>query len=142
MITVDSSSPTPPVEQLRLQISGMIRSGDLGAGERMPTVRQLAQDLGLARGTVARAYSSLEAEGLLETGRALGTRVAEGQVTATRTTKAARNLVVIARSEGLDLEDMLSAVRGAAAFSDATQNSVAATSPREASLGSRVPARA
>jgi GntR family transcriptional regulator len=142
MITVDSTSPTPPVEQLRLQISGMIRSGDLVAGERMPTVRQLAQDLGLARGTVARAYSSLEADGLLETGRALGTRVAEGQVTATRTTKAARSLVAVARSEGLDLEDMLSAVRAAAALPETNHRPAATTSDYPEPLASRVPASA
>lgn len=116
MITVDSSSPTPPVEQLRLQISGMIRAGDLAAGERLPTVRQLAQDLGLSQGTIARAYSSLETDGLIETRRALGTRVAAGRVTATGTTKAARALVAVARAEGVDLEGTLSAVRAAAAL--------------------------
>ncbi|MEJ1229689.1 MAG: winged helix-turn-helix domain-containing protein [Galbitalea sp.] len=120
MITIDSSSPTPPVEQLRLQIGGMIRAGDLAAGGRMPTVRQLAQDLGLSQGTVARAYSSLEADGLIETRRALGTRVAAGRVTATATTKAARALVAVARAEGLDLEGILSAVRAAAAAENPT----------------------
>ena len=67
MITIDSASPVPPFEQLRGGLVDAISSGELAAGQRLPTVRRLADDLGLAPGTVARAYRELEASGVIET---------------------------------------------------------------------------
>ena len=52
-VTVDVLDPTPPYEQLRRQLADLIGSGVLSAGDRLPPVRQLAADLGLAVGTVA-----------------------------------------------------------------------------------------
>ena len=75
-IVVDPDDPTPPYEQLRRQIGDLIGSGSLAAGDRLPPLRQLANDLGLAVGTVARAYRALEGEGLLLSRRCGGTRVA------------------------------------------------------------------
>lgn len=70
--------PTPPYEQLRRQLTDLIGAGVLAAGDRLPPVRQLAADLGLAAGTVARTYRELEAAGLVVSRRGGGTRVAEG----------------------------------------------------------------
>jgi GntR family transcriptional regulator len=75
-IGVDPNRPVPPYEQVRQQIADLITGGGLAAGERLPPVRQLAADLGLANGTVARAYQELEAAGLVETRRGGGTLVA------------------------------------------------------------------
>ncbi|MCE1177708.1 MAG: GntR family transcriptional regulator [Micrococcales bacterium] len=77
-ITVDLSAAEPPYEQIRTQVAGLIQTGALASGERLPTVRALAGDLGLAVNTVARAYRELEADGLVETRRRTGTVVAEG----------------------------------------------------------------
>lgn len=77
-LTVDPADPTPPYEQLRRQLTDLVGSGELRAGNRLPPLRQLAGDLGLAVGTVARAYRALEAEGVLESRRGAGTRVAAG----------------------------------------------------------------
>ena len=74
-IVVDPHRPTPPYEQVRQQIADLILAGVLGAGTRLPPVRQLAADLGLAAGTVARAYQELEAAGLVQTRRGGGTQV-------------------------------------------------------------------
>ena len=74
-ISVDLSSAVPPYEQIRTQISSLIAVGSLAAGTRLPTVRSLAADLGIAAGTVARAYKELEQAGLLETRRRNGTVV-------------------------------------------------------------------
>jgi DNA-binding transcriptional regulator YhcF (GntR family) len=52
-------------EQLRGRFESMIVAGKLRPGERVPTVRNLAGELGLAPGTVAWAYRELEAAGLL-----------------------------------------------------------------------------
>ncbi|GAA1798087.1 GntR family transcriptional regulator [Planosporangium flavigriseum] len=75
MINVDPHSPVPPYEQVRSQIAALARDGHLSAGTRLPTVRQLAGDLGLAVNTVARTYRELEAAGLVETRGRHGTFV-------------------------------------------------------------------
>lgn len=74
-IAVDLRSAVPPYEQIRTQISSLIAIGSLAAGTRLPTVRSLAADLGIAAGTVARAYKELEQAGLIETRRRNGTVV-------------------------------------------------------------------
>ncbi|MEP9383953.1 GntR family transcriptional regulator [Nocardioides cheoyonin] len=77
-LAVDPADPAPPYEQVRRRLDALIDSGALPVGERLPAVRQLAGDLGLAAGTVARAYRELEQAGLIETRRGAGTRVAGG----------------------------------------------------------------
>lgn len=77
LLRVDLEDPTPPFEQVRRQLTLLIETGQLVAGERLPSVRGLADDLGLATGTVARAYRELETADLVTTRRGAGTRVAE-----------------------------------------------------------------
>jgi transcriptional regulator, GntR family len=67
MITIDTASATPPFEQLRVQLMNQIKSGELAGGTRLPTVRKLAEDLGLAPNTVARTYRELEADDFIAT---------------------------------------------------------------------------
>lgn len=76
LLRVDLSRPVPPYEQLREQVAGLIAAGQLRPGSRLPAVRQLAGDLGLAPGTVARAYTELESAGLISTRQRGGTFVA------------------------------------------------------------------
>jgi DNA-binding transcriptional regulator YhcF (GntR family) len=73
-IVVDTDSPTPPYEQVRAQLADLIEHG---VDERLPPVRQLAADLRLATGTVARAYRELEQAGHVVSRRGGGTRVAD-----------------------------------------------------------------
>jgi GntR family transcriptional regulator len=75
-LTVTPDDPTPPYEQLRRQLVDLIEGGQLVEGERLPPLRQLAGDLGLAVGTVARTYRELEVAGLVRSRRGGGTRVA------------------------------------------------------------------
>jgi len=77
IVRIDVDSPVPPFEQLRVQLSALIRAGELAAGSNLPTVRQLAADLELAKNTVVRAYRSLEQEGLVSADRRHGTTVNE-----------------------------------------------------------------
>lgn len=71
MLVVDTSLPTPPYEQLKDRIVQARASGEFPAGHRLPPVRHLAAELGLAPNTVARAYRELEADGVISTrGRA------------------------------------------------------------------------
>ncbi|MFJ6679457.1 GntR family transcriptional regulator [Microbacterium sp. NPDC091382] len=75
-ISIDPGAPVAPFEQMRAQLLDQMRAGELPAGARLPTVRQLASDLGVAPGTVARAYKELEAIGAIETRGRNGTVVA------------------------------------------------------------------
>lgn len=75
MITYDPGSPVPPYEQVRAQLARQVQAGELVPGTRLPTVRRLAGDLGLAINTVARAYRELEQAGLVETRGRNGTVV-------------------------------------------------------------------
>ena len=79
IVLVDQDSPIPPYEQVRGQLAAMIGDDRLPVGTRLPTVRQLAGDLGLAANTVARAYRELEGAGLIETRGRHGTFVAPGR---------------------------------------------------------------
>jgi DNA-binding transcriptional regulator YhcF (GntR family) len=72
---LDPGSAVPPSEQLRAQVASRAASGDLAAGTRLPTVRALAAELGLAAGTVAKAYRELEADGVVVTEGRRGTFV-------------------------------------------------------------------
>ena len=66
-LTIDADSATPPFEQVRTQIATAVAEGRLSAGAKLPTVRWLAADLGLAPNTVARAYRELEADAVVAT---------------------------------------------------------------------------
>ncbi|MER7913095.1 MULTISPECIES: GntR family transcriptional regulator [unclassified Streptomyces] len=116
-VRVDTTGPVPPYEQIRSQLAALIGGGVLPEGERLPTVRQLAADLGLAPGTVNRAYKELEAAGLVRTRRGAGTRVAARPGTApvdtAALTRLARAYVTGARATGADEEAVLAAVRAA-----------------------------
>jgi GntR family transcriptional regulator len=79
-LVVEADDPTPPYEQLRRQLVDLIGAGVLAPGARLPPLRQLAADLGLAVGTVGRTYRELEAAGLVVSRRGGGTRVAAGAV--------------------------------------------------------------
>jgi DNA-binding transcriptional regulator YhcF (GntR family) len=72
---VDHHAAEPPFEQLRRQIGRQVASGVLPAGTRLPTVRALADQVGLAVNTVARVYRELEADGVVVTQGRRGTFV-------------------------------------------------------------------
>lgn len=108
-VTVDSASPVPPFEQIRRRITDLIETGALTAGQRLPPVRQLAGDLRVAPGTVARAYKEMESAGLLVSQRGAGTRVApDVLVPARRRTAALRDLVddAVSRARTLGFTDV------------------------------------
>mgnify|MGYP000849095180 CR=1 FL=1 len=113
-LTVDVTVATPPYEQLRTQIAGYIRSGQLRGGDRLPVGRVLAADLGIAANTVARAYRELEAEGLVTGRRRTGTVVRDGVgSTASRALRdAAQHFVAAARAEGWADNAIIELLRG------------------------------
>jgi DNA-binding transcriptional regulator YhcF (GntR family) len=75
VISLDADSPVPPFEQVRTTLAQQMADRTLPVGTRLPTVRALAAELGIAVNTVARAYRELEAAGLVETRGRAGTFV-------------------------------------------------------------------
>jgi len=73
---IQTQSNQPIYQQLREQIIVGIAKGDLSAGELLPSVRQLAEEIGINTMTISKAYNSLKEEGLLVTDRRKGTAVA------------------------------------------------------------------
>lgn len=114
-VVVDLASPTPPYEQIRAQIAGHVLGGLLPLGSRLPTMRALAADLGVAVGTVARAYAELEAAGLVTSRRRTGTVITGGPPARSageeRVHLAADRLVAEARAAGIGDDALLAILR-------------------------------
>ena len=104
-LDINDSSPIPPFEQLRSRIAGLVATGELPAGTRLATVRQLAADLGLAANTVARAYRELEADGVIETHGRRGTFVSSSLVAKGGLEKEAASFVQAARRLGYTVQE-------------------------------------
>ena len=120
LLRIDPDSSIPPFEQLRIQVAAMTAASELEPGQKLPTVRQLAADLGLAANTVARAYRELEADGVVSTQGRRGTFVrsahleqqdAAGREGAAR--MAAMHFTQIARRNGMSLPEATRLVEAA-----------------------------
>ncbi len=72
LISVDFNSETPIYEQLKEQIVMGIASGALKPGEQLPSIRQMAEDLGVNLHTINKAYNQLKADGILTVDRRKG----------------------------------------------------------------------
>lgn len=102
----DVAAGQPPFDQLRSQIARRAASGDLPPGSKLPTVRALAAELGLAPNTVARAYRELEADGVVVTEGRRGTFVASGPAASSADAAiAAAGFVAAVRRLGLGREE-------------------------------------
>lgn len=77
ILTVDQASSEPIYVQIRSQIVGAIARGELQAGDRLPSVRALASDLGVNLHTVNKAYAVLRDEGHLVMRGRNGAQVAD-----------------------------------------------------------------
>jgi DNA-binding transcriptional regulator YhcF (GntR family) len=114
MIAIDTASSVPPYEQLRTQLARQIQRRTLAVGARLPTIRHLAADLGLAVNTVARAYRELEEAGLIETrGRAGSFVSAAGEQARERARRAAADYAAVIASVGIDRREALRIVEAA-----------------------------
>jgi DNA-binding transcriptional regulator YhcF (GntR family) len=112
MIITLSEFGAPLVDQIQDQIRGLITIGILPADQRLPSVRQLASDLRIAPGTVAKAYRSLESEGFLVTRIGSGTRVSATVSTTSREVlTAATQLAVISKRHAIDLDEAMRILR-------------------------------
>ncbi|MEY9878076.1 DNA-binding transcriptional regulator YhcF (GntR family) [Streptacidiphilus sp. MAP12-33] len=102
LIALDPASPVPPFEQIRAQVAAAAASGEAPVGTKLPTVRKLAEELGLAVNTVAKAYRELEAAGVVETRGRAGTVVAaSGDRSLAEVARAAASFALRAKALGL-----------------------------------------
>lgn len=114
---IDPESSASLFGQLRQQITDDVAGGALVPGDRLPTVRSLADQLGIAPHTVARAYRELEADGVLEGRGRAGTfvraSVADGKAASAGASAraAAERYAEAARALGLSAEEALEVVR-------------------------------
>lgn len=114
IVTIDSTSKVPPYEQVRSEVARKINDRTLAVGTKLPTVRKLAGDLGIAPNTIARAYRELEEAGLIETRGKAGTFVgASGDQSRKRAREAATEYAAVIRALGLDTSEALDIVRAA-----------------------------
>jgi GntR family transcriptional regulator len=119
IVRIDQSASLPPFEQLRVQIAASIHAGTLEGGRRLPSIRQLAADLEIAPGTVARAYRELETAGLIESRGRRGTRVVDippapiADEREARLAQAADEFALRATELGADLDEATTALHAA-----------------------------
>jgi DNA-binding transcriptional regulator YhcF (GntR family) len=109
----DPQASKPLFDQLRSQILDGIRGGRLAPGTRLPTVRELAGELGMAVNTVARAYRELESAGVLETRGRFGTFVARTDPADAAMATAAHTYATAAKSLGIQKAEALKYVEAA-----------------------------
>jgi GntR family transcriptional regulator len=91
LLRIDPHSSEPIFAQLVFQVKSEIARGGLAAGDRLPSVRELAKDVAINPNTVARAYEALEAEGVIVRRQGAGCFVT-GQTSALRVDERRRRL--------------------------------------------------
>ncbi len=77
LLRVEKGSATPISRQLADQIAALFTAGKLKAGDRLPSVRELARELAVNQNTILRVYEKLASEGVVEMRQGQGTFVAE-----------------------------------------------------------------
>ncbi len=114
---LDNKSGVPFYRQIIEQIKFGIANGELGPGDRLPTVRQLAVELAINPNTVVRAYRELEIEGTLDTQQGSGTFIGSRKPEIDRLEKQRMldqiltELMARASSYGLTLDEVLEGLR-------------------------------
>lgn len=114
-IVIDLGVAVPVYEQIRSQLAGAISSGHLPAGSRLPSVRTLAADLGIAVNTVVRAYTELESNGLIANRRGSGAIVASERASEAPAAAiaAAARLADIATATRMTTDQVIDLIRSA-----------------------------
>jgi molybdate-binding protein/DNA-binding transcriptional regulator YhcF (GntR family) len=112
-VRLSGSAGSPMFAQIADRLRQMVATGQLQAGERLPTVRQLAESLAISPGTVVKAYRELEQDGVIQSRRGAGTAVV-GKVSdprlltirQTRLSNTMSNGILEALSQGYSLEEI------------------------------------
>lgn len=116
-ITIDSDSGIPLWLQLRNRLIYLIASGKFQVGDKLPTVRELAVDLGVNYNTVSKVYQDIERDGYIASKRGKGTFVAERAPAEAEAAKSeveflADEFIRQCRELGVPRQDIADLVRG------------------------------
>ena len=106
-LQVDVKAGEAAVRPAQNQVIDGVRAGALPPGSRLPTVRDLAGQLGVAANTVARAYRELESAAIVETRGRFGTFISRFDPTDAAMAAAAKEYVEVARALGLTKSDAM-----------------------------------
>jgi GntR family transcriptional regulator len=118
VVAVDPRDKTPIYAQLERGLRAAIAAGRLGPGDQLPTVRQLAVDLSVNANTVARVYTDLERDGVIETRRGVGSFISATPAQARSPREHERRLKAFATrvladadAAGFTADEVISALR-------------------------------
>lgn len=111
VLAVDPTSAEAPFRQLKAQIVEGVTRSALTTGTRLPTVRKLAEEVGVSTATAAKVYRELEESGVLEGRGRSGTFVAAADQPSAVLARAAEEFVELASSAGFNAEEAVTAVR-------------------------------
>jgi DNA-binding transcriptional regulator YhcF (GntR family) len=113
-LRIDRGGELSPGVQLAWRLRALIASGQIGAGDRLPSVRELAAQAGVNVNTARSVYRRLEREGLVVSRHGLGTFVADKTVASPDVERLATEAVAEARAAGIDPRDLATALYAAA----------------------------
>jgi DNA-binding transcriptional regulator YhcF (GntR family) len=117
-LSVDRDYDLPLGVQLGWKLRALIASGRIGAGERLPSVRELAERAGVNVNTVRTVYGRLASDGFISSRHGRGTFAADPPPSAADVERLAAAAVAEARAEGLDPRDLATAIYAAAEVPD------------------------
>lgn len=104
--SIDATEQTPLHEQIAANVRRAVGEGELTAGERLPTARDLAISLQVNANTVLRAYRTLRDEGVLEFRRGRGVQVRHDAAPGVVVTVAVQQLLQVGRRYGYSPADL------------------------------------
>ena len=113
LLALNPASAEPPFRQLKAQIVEAVDRGALTTGTRLPTVRKLAEEVGISTATAAKVYRELEEAGVLEGRGRAGTFVSAADQPSALLARAAEEFAEHAAGAGFDLDDAVAALRNA-----------------------------
>jgi GntR family transcriptional regulator len=111
LITINTEHPDPIYRQIAAQVRRRISDGELGPGSRLPTVRDLADGLGVNMHTVRQAFEVLANEGLIDVRRGKGMTVTEGASPRALVSELTDRLIREARRMGFDDHEIVTVVQ-------------------------------
>lgn len=112
LVRIDHSSGQPLAAQIAAGIRGAALRGEIGAGDRLPSARALAESVDVNLHTVLRAYAELRDEGLIDLRRGRGAVVrADFDRGSSALAYAAQKFIEVATAAGLDTDDMIALIK-------------------------------
>jgi GntR family transcriptional regulator len=121
---IDPNDELPVGLQLSWRLRALIRTGELGAGERLPSFRRLAEWAGVNVGTVRTVYEALERDGLVVTRHGQGTFVAPGVEVAPQLEEIASEALRRAEEAGIGPRELAIVAMASAGLAPAEESDV------------------